>query len=53
MTMLKRASELDVNDVTKKLKLDGDAHRVVILTRSRGKPWAIVCERCYTSHGRN
>ncbi|HUR55443.1 MAG TPA: class I SAM-dependent methyltransferase, partial [Gemmataceae bacterium] len=46
VTMLKRASELDVNDVTKKLKLDGEGHRVVILTRSLGKPWALVCERC-------
>jgi hypothetical protein len=43
VTMMKRASELDVNDVTKKLKLAGSEHRVVILTRCRGKPWAIVC----------
>ena len=43
VTVLKRASELDVNDVTKKLKLDGSGHRVVILTWCRGRPWAIVC----------
>jgi hypothetical protein len=45
VTVLKRASELDADEVTRKLKLDGPEHRVVILTRSGGKPWAVVGER--------
>jgi SAM-dependent methyltransferase len=44
VTALKRASELDVDEVTRKLKLDGPEHRVVILTRSGGRPWVIVGE---------
>ena len=43
VTMLKRAVELDVNDVMRKLKLDGPEHRLVILVRSMDKPWAVVC----------
>ena len=43
VTVLKRASELDADEVTRKLKLDGPEHRVVVLTRSRGRPWAVVC----------
>jgi SAM-dependent methyltransferase len=44
VTVMKRASELDADEVTRKLKLAGSEHRVVILTRSGGKPWAIVGE---------
>jgi hypothetical protein len=43
VTVMKRAVELDVNDVTRKLKLNGPGHRVVILTRVLGRPWAVVC----------
>jgi hypothetical protein len=42
VTVLKRAVEMDVNEVTRKMKLDGPEHRVVILTRSLGRPWAVV-----------
>ena len=42
VTMLKRASSLDVNEVMRKLKLEGPEHRHVILTRCQGTPWAIV-----------
>ncbi len=45
VTMLKRASELDVNDITRKLRLDGPDHRHVILTRSLGRPVAVVGEK--------
>jgi SAM-dependent methyltransferase len=48
VTLLKRASDLDAEDVTRKLKLDGPEHRVVILTRSGGRPWVIVGERVET-----
>ncbi|HJZ60051.1 MAG TPA: hypothetical protein VKE74_34230 [Gemmataceae bacterium] len=43
LRVLKRAVEMDVNEVTRKLKLDGPDHRVVVLTRSMGRPWVIVC----------
>lgn len=42
VTLLKRASPLDVDELTKKLKLAGPNHRAVLLTRSLGKPWAVV-----------
>ena len=42
VTMLKRASTLDANEVMKKLKLEGSEHRHVILTRSLGQPWVLV-----------
>jgi hypothetical protein len=42
VTVLKRAVDLDVNDVTRKLKLDGGDHRHLILTRSLGKTVAVV-----------
>lgn len=44
VTVRKRASDLDADDVVRKLKLDGPEHRVVILTRSGGRPWVIVGE---------
>ena len=44
VTILKRAVDVDVNAVSKKLKLEGSVHRHVMLTRSLGKRVAIVCE---------
>ncbi|HEY2910949.1 MAG TPA: class I SAM-dependent methyltransferase [Gemmataceae bacterium] len=41
-TILKRAVEIDVNDVRKQLKLTGSDHRHVIFTQSLGKRVAIV-----------
>jgi hypothetical protein len=45
VTILKRAIEVDVNDVMKQLKLKGPEHRVVILTKSLGQRVAIVAQR--------
>jgi hypothetical protein len=45
VTVLKRAVDLDVNEVTRKLKLEGDGHRVLVLTRSLGKQVAVVAEK--------
>ncbi|MDB5307992.1 MAG: cap guanine-N2 methyltransferase [Gemmataceae bacterium] len=42
VTILKRAIDLDVNEVTRKLKLDGPESRALILTRSLGRPVAVV-----------
>ena len=44
VTLLKRAVELDANDVQRKLKLVGTKHCTVILVRSLGKPWAIIAD---------
>ncbi len=43
VTLLKRAVDLDVNEVMRKFKLDGSEHRTVMLVRSLGRPWAVVC----------
>jgi hypothetical protein len=45
VTILKRAIEVDVNNVMKQLKLKGPEHRVVILTKSLGQRVAIVAQR--------
>jgi hypothetical protein len=42
VTILKRAVEIDVNNVMKQLKLYGTEHRHVILTKAMGKRVAIV-----------
>jgi hypothetical protein len=46
ITILKRAVDLDINDVERKLKLEGSEHRHLILTRSMGRFVAIVAEKC-------
>ncbi|MCE9568390.1 MAG: SAM-dependent methyltransferase [Planctomycetes bacterium] len=45
ITMVKRGSLLDSDEVTKKLKLNGPEHRMVILTRVNGEQTAIVGTR--------
>jgi len=45
VTMVKRGSLLDSDDVTKKLKLNGPEHRMVILTRANGEQTVIVGQR--------
>jgi hypothetical protein len=45
VTVLKRAVDLDVNEVARKLKPDGPEHRALILTRSLGRVVAIVAVR--------
>lgn len=42
VTILKRAVSIDVNEVTRKLKLAGREHRDVILTRAGGRTVAII-----------
>jgi SAM-dependent methyltransferase len=39
----KRGSAVDVADLTARLRLRGDAHAVVVLTRVADRPWALVC----------
>jgi SAM-dependent methyltransferase len=39
----KRGSAVDVADLTARLRLDGDARAVVVLTRVADRPWALVC----------
>jgi THUMP domain-like/RNA cap guanine-N2 methyltransferase len=51
ITVVKRGSQLDADDVTKKLKLVGTEHRVVILTRAGGEQAMIVGERLSVSPG--
>ncbi len=42
VTILKRAVPIDVNEVSRKLKLAGGEHRHLILTRARGRTVAII-----------
>jgi hypothetical protein len=44
VTIIKRGSAVDVDALRKQLKLRGDEHRVVILTRVAGRPYALVAE---------
>jgi hypothetical protein len=44
VTVLKRAVDQDVNEVTRKLKLGGPGHRVLVLTRSMGRQVVVVAE---------
>src|SRR5215217_8235184 len=39
----KRGSPVDVAELTGRLRLAGDAHAVVVLTRVADRPWALVC----------
>jgi SAM-dependent methyltransferase len=45
VTIVKRGSMLDADEVTRKLKLNGSEHRVVILTRVAGEQAVIVGSR--------
>jgi SAM-dependent methyltransferase len=39
----KRGSAVDVDELTARLRLRGDARAVVVLTRVADRPWALVC----------
>jgi hypothetical protein len=39
----KRGSAVDVDDLRRRLRLDGDAHATVVLTRVADRPTALVC----------
>jgi SAM-dependent methyltransferase len=45
ITIIKRGSPADADDLLRKLKLDGPHHRALILTRTDGWHAMIVCER--------
>jgi hypothetical protein len=45
VTIVKRGSMIDAEDVQRKLKLDGSEHRMVILTRATGEQTMIVGSR--------
>ena len=45
VTFVKRGSSANVDELSKHWKLKGDNHRDVLLTRSEGKPVAIVAQR--------
>jgi hypothetical protein len=42
VTIIKRGSQLDADQLLKKLKLEGSNHRVVILAKLLGQEWTIV-----------
>jgi len=44
VTIIKRGSMIDADELVGKLKLAGSEHRVVMLTRAAGEPVMIVCE---------
>ena len=45
VTIVKRGSSADADELQRKWKLRGEGHRAVILTRSDGRPTAIIAER--------
>ena len=45
VTFIKRGSEVDTDELTKKLKLNGNEHRVIILTRAQGEETMLIGER--------
>ena len=47
----KRGSAVDVEALRRRLRLDGDAAAVVVLTRLDGRPWALVCEDAHLGAG--
>ena len=49
ITVVKRGSRTDVDELIRKLRLAGPESRVVFLTRAAGEPAMIVCERVTAS----
>jgi SAM-dependent methyltransferase len=45
VTVIKRGSPADADDLVRKLKLDGPHHRTLVLTRTDGSHATIVCRR--------
>jgi hypothetical protein len=45
VTVVKRGSPVVVDDLLSRWKLTGDEHRTILLTRTQGKPVAIIAER--------
>ncbi|HVK18507.1 MAG TPA: hypothetical protein VM533_16350 [Fimbriiglobus sp.] len=51
VTVVKRGSPVEVDEVVSKWKLKGDGHRAVILTRAADRPVAIIADRVETEPG--
>jgi hypothetical protein len=51
VTVVKRGSPVDADDLVSKWKLRGDGHRAVILTRALDRPVAIIGDRVETKPG--
>lgn len=51
VTVVKRGSPVDADDLVSKWKLRGDGHRAVILTRANDRPVAVLGERVETEAG--
>lgn len=51
VTVVKRGSPVDADDLVSKWKLRGDGHRAVILTRATDRPVSIIGERVETRPG--
>jgi hypothetical protein len=49
VTIIKRGSLIDADELVGKLKLTGTEHRVLVLTRAAGEPVMIVCDRVTAS----
>jgi hypothetical protein len=49
VTIVKRGSSIDADELVRKLKLAGRDHRVVVLTRAAGEPVMILGERATSS----
>jgi SAM-dependent methyltransferase len=45
VTVIKRGSPVDANELVKKLKLEGPNHRTVVLARAAAEPVMVMCER--------
>ena len=45
VTVVKRGSDVDADELVRKWKLRGDGHRQMILTRVAGRPAAVIAER--------
>lgn len=45
----KRGSAVDTDALGRRLKLSGSRHATVVLTRLRGRPWALICSEPHSS----
>jgi SAM-dependent methyltransferase len=53
VTIIKRGSPADADDLLRKLKLEGPHHRTLMLTRTDGWHAMIVCQKVSASQARN
>jgi hypothetical protein len=43
VSIRKRGSAVDTDDLARRLRLDGEGRATVVLTRVADRPWALVC----------